>query len=375
MTGLPQGGLVVIGGTSTATFSGALTAGSNVDFVFNRVPGAAGFALSSPAGSNTWGNTFIESGSLVLGTHDGMPASTLMTLGKAGATGTATYQMNGRSQTVAGLTSTGAGGVLKVTNTAGSVSTITINTPAGASHTYGTAAGGPAATMEGNLKVTKTGAGTQTLTGANTYVGLTTVAGGTLVLTKDAFTPAALTGVGAADVTGGRLVFDYRDGGANPVAEVAAALKGSHDASPAWSAGAIKSSTADAIHGLGYLDDGGMVTVAYTYVGDLNLDGKVNGDDYVLIDRGAAMGLNGWVNGDVNYDGVVTVADYFAMDTVFGTVGVAHEVAGLFAQREAQFGEGYVAALTAAVPEPGLMGVVGMAVLAVGGRRRRGRGR
>jgi autotransporter-associated beta strand protein len=50
--------------------------------------------------------------------------------------------------------------------------------------------------------------------------------------------------------------------------------------------------------------------VMYTYGGDANLDGKLNIDDYVRIDKGIAGGLTGWSNGDFNYDGKVNIDDY-----------------------------------------------------------------
>ena len=42
----------------------------------------------------------------------------------------------------------------------------------------------------------------------------------------------------------------------------------------------------------------------YTYYGDANLDGAVDGADYQQIDNGFGGGLTGWSNGDFNYDGV-----------------------------------------------------------------------
>jgi autotransporter-associated beta strand protein len=60
----------------------------------------------------------------------------------------------------------------------GSVSEVKLNPGTGASHTYsGVIANGAA-----NMKLTKTGDGTQTLTGPNTYSGDTTVSAGTLTL-------------------------------------------------------------------------------------------------------------------------------------------------------------------------------------------------
>ena len=39
--------------------------------------------------------------------------------------------------------------------------------------------------------------------------------------------------------------------------------------------------------------------VMYTYTGDMNLDGKINGDDYFKIDQGYMGSLTGYANGDL----------------------------------------------------------------------------
>jgi lysophospholipase L1-like esterase len=65
------------------------------------------------------------------------------------------------------------------------------------------------------------------------------------------------------------------------------------------------------------------VLVSYTYYGDANLDGKVDGSDYSLIDNGYINHLTGWYNGDFNYDGVVDGSDYTLIDNAFNTQGAA----------------------------------------------------
>ncbi len=63
------------------------------------------------------------------------------------------------------------------------------------------------------------------------------------------------------------------------------------------------------------------VLVKYTYYGDVNLDGVVDGADYTPIDNGFNMGLTGWNNGDFNYDGVINGDDYTLIDNAFNTQG------------------------------------------------------
>jgi uncharacterized membrane protein len=103
--------------------------------------------------------------------------------------------------------------------------------------------------------------------------------------------------------------------------------------------------------------------------GDANADGRIDGDDYALVDRGYERELGGWGNGDFDGDGVVDAADYLLIDAAFGRQGSLS--GSLLVEREARFGAGYVAELVAAVPEPGVLGVGGVVVLVAGGRRRR----
>ncbi len=91
------------------------------------------------------------------------------------------------------------------------------------------------------------------------------------------------------------------------------------------------------------------VLIKYTYFGDANLDGVVNGSDYTLIDNGFNNQLTGWRNGDFNYDGVVNGDDYTLIDNAFNTQG-----APLMAQAQKMIA-GDTALITAAnssVPEP-----------------------
>jgi hypothetical protein len=61
----------------------------------------------------------------------------------------------------------------------------------------------------------------------------------------------------------------------------------------------------------------------YTYGGDANLDGTLNGDDYFAIDdhinqAGVAFG---YINGDFNYDGDINGDDYFIIDNNINAQG------------------------------------------------------
>jgi MYXO-CTERM domain-containing protein len=56
----------------------------------------------------------------------------------------------------------------------------------------------------------------------------------------------------------------------------------------------------------------------HTYLGDANLDGYVDGDDYSLIDSGYGNHWTGWFNGDFNGDGLVDGDDYSLIDSSYG---------------------------------------------------------
>ena len=66
----------------------------------------------------------------------------------------------------------------------------------------------------------------------------------------------------------------------------------------------------------------GDVLAMYTYAGDANLSGNIDGDDYFRIDAGfMTPGASGYENGDFNYDGKINADDYFIIDKNYGRQG------------------------------------------------------
>jgi MYXO-CTERM domain-containing protein len=120
--------------------------------------------------------------------------------------------------------------------------------------------------------------------------------------------------------------------------------------------------------------DTDTVVGKYTYFGDANLDGKVTGDDYVSVDANLGTG-DSWLEGDFNMNGVTTGDDYVAIDANLGKgtpnpLAFAELKEEMVAAHVAMFGEGYLVLLAQAetdgfgasvVPEPGAMGLLGMA--------------
>ncbi|MBC7784126.1 MAG: autotransporter-associated beta strand repeat-containing protein [Burkholderiales bacterium] len=88
------------------------------------------------------------------------------------------------------------------------------------------------------------------------------------------------------------------------------------------------------------------VLVKYTWRGDTNLDGVVNGSDYALADTGFSGGGTGWFYGDVNYDGVINGSDYALIDTGFSSQ-------------------------TGPLPEPAMLSLLGLGAMGMLRRRRR----
>ena len=102
------------------------------------------------------------------------------------------------------------------------------------------------------------------------------------------------------------------------------------------------------------------VLVKYTYYGDTNLDGKVDGTDYSRIDNGALTHATGWFNGDFNYDGIINGSDYTLIDNAFNTQGAI--LASAIADSTAEIAP-------TSVPEPALASFAIAAGIALLGRR------
>ncbi len=127
------------------------------------------------AGANTYlGDTNLLTGKLQAGSGDNrLPVATRLTLGNHAST--AEFDLNGRNQEIAGL-AIAAGATAannSVNNSSVTPATLTVSTVAASPSSFG-------GILKGNLDLTKTGAGTLTLTGSNTYTGPTILNEGTL---------------------------------------------------------------------------------------------------------------------------------------------------------------------------------------------------
>ena len=255
-----------------------------------------------------------------------------------------------------------------ITNSrSGTTSTLTIN---------GTTAGPYLGTVQdgsGKIALVFAGTGAEPFSGTNNYSGGTTVNSGTVIVPK-----LGTLGTGNITVNAGLIVQQ------TPSSTIFNLLRSGY-AGGNWNGTGINSSlaAADTTHltAVGMLVPNGSVSfrgqtlnlgdvgIQYTYYGDANLDGKVDGSDYSLIDTGYLSNgsLTGWQNGDFNYDGSIDGSDYTLIDNAYNRQGAALstsvEIAGPTAE---------VAGVSrAAVPEPAMLGLASLAAMALVGRRRR----
>ena len=119
------------------------------------------------------------------------------------------------------------------------------------------------------------------------------------------------------------------------------------------------------------------VLVKYTYGGDANMDGVVNGSDYTLIDNSFNSGAAAtWRNGDFNYDGAINGDDYMLIDNSFNTEGSTSFAATPAGPAEMIASNTEIVADGVAspqVPEPASLGLLGIGAISLLGQRRRRR--
>ncbi len=163
---------ITVHGGSTGNLTGPI--GGAFQLELNSGASGNGTINVTPAsGANTYGSTYIHNTGASLNVVAGN-ANAFSTGGLTMSTG-GTLTMNGYSFAFANLS--GAGGTIR-NNSATTPVTLTVGSDGSNSSYGGTLADGSTA----SLSLIKTGAGTQMLTGSNTFSGTTTVASGTLVV-------------------------------------------------------------------------------------------------------------------------------------------------------------------------------------------------
>ncbi len=188
---------------------------------------------------------------------------------------------------------------------------------------------------------------------------------------------SSLTIAGSAqlDITNNRLFIDYGSG-PDPIASIAQWI--ANGASGATGPAIISSLLArdDALsglsYGIGYADSanpgnpaslpGGTIEIMFTLLGDANLDGVVNAEDFTPFSTNLGRSGMMWDEGDFNNDGTVNSEDF----TLFSAN--LNQAATLAAQAGVLEADG---ASLANVPEPVSAGMIAMAGFGILRRRRR----
>lgn len=182
-------GTLTLSGADANTFTGA-------SFV-----NAGELDLSKTAGVNALaGNITVGDGTtgavLKLINSDQIADASIITL-NGSAANAGTFRLNNKNETLGGLSSTGGAGIVENESGSASTSTLTANVASGTQTYSGTLRNGDGAGTDGTLAFTKTGAGTQILSGANIYAGATTVSAGVLQIGSSG---SGTTGTGAVIV-------------------------------------------------------------------------------------------------------------------------------------------------------------------------------
>jgi len=386
---------VIIGSVTKNKGASAQTLQLSGTSTGNQVTGtiADGTAVVSltKAGAGTWtlsgnnsytGATTISAGTLKAASITAFSPNSAVTI-----SGTGKLDLDNNNNTIGSLA--GSGSVLTGTGAGGALTTGGNNT----STAY-------TGSITGNGGITKIGTGTMTLN--NISGPALTVSAGKVVLPFGAGT-SSLGGLdatgGTLDVSNNSLIVNYI--GATPVSTIRQNLISGYGPGDWSGTSGINSSIANADanhhHTLAYAEasqlgitsfggqtiTGNAVVIKYTYTGDNNLDGIVDLDsDFSLFVDGYNKQLsnpalltpgNLWVNGDYNYDGVVDLDNDFSI--FVDSYAAYTQNPTQLAQLDAIINSMDLTAaqknvLLSAVPEPGMIGLIGAGYVLFARRRR-----
>jgi len=274
-----------------------------------------------------------------------------------------TLDLNGTTQTVAGLSGGSAVGSRGIVNTSVNNGVITVNVTSG-SRTFDGLIGTPGSLTNitganNNIAFTKTGNGTQILTGANTYSGGTTVSGGTFLANN---TSGSATGSGAVSVTSGATF-----GGTGIVSGHTTIEDGA-----TVTAGDVGNVAFDDLSFGGNLTVGQAGGASTTWLVDL-----VGGTGHDTIGVAGALSLSD-VMLDIDFSNVgagdsFIIASYGSLTGTFSNTessGIYSIGGGSWTINYGSIGNNFIT--VTAVPEPGAFGLLGIALAWYGVRRFRG---
>jgi hypothetical protein len=161
-------------------------------------------------------------------------------------------------------------------------------------------------------------------------VGINSASSNTLMLGTStggsSVSAVTINGNAALDLNNNHLIINFT--GNDPIATIRQYLMNGYNGG-SWNGPAGINSSAAASnpnYALGYADGSdnvvmgllpGQIEIAYTLIGDANLDGAVNGSDFAILAANFNKAVNSWDQGDFNYDGSVNGSDFAALAANF----------------------------------------------------------
>jgi fibronectin-binding autotransporter adhesin len=205
-------GTLLLSGASANTYTGTTTINGGILALNKTGVNAIAGAISLGNGATTAGNDILR-----LNASNQIADTSVITFNAATGSNAAIFRLNNQSETVAGIASTGGGGIIENESGSAGTSTLTVNNAALQSFS-GIIRDGDGSGSDGTLALTKSGNGTLTLTNSNSYTGATNINAGTLQLdgsthassTVNIGTSGTLTGSGTvngnATLTGSGII-------------------------------------------------------------------------------------------------------------------------------------------------------------------------
>ncbi len=207
---------------ATINFTNQVTGAGTLDVATQVTSATTIFELDNTTGNaNNWtGGTIIESAggsdrvilqdgfNNQIGANNGTSAGNMTFTAASTNTGSLTFDLDGHNDTVGALITNGVANTsgVYVNNSAGTTATLTIGDNGGTGTFNGIIENTSSA-----LSIIKTGTGTQTLGGVNTYTGNTTINSGTLALTAANGGNGALASPSVTVNSGATLVLGNND--------------------------------------------------------------------------------------------------------------------------------------------------------------------
>jgi fibronectin-binding autotransporter adhesin len=296
------------------------------------------------------GNTLINNGMVRLTAgNNRLPTGTVVNLGQAASANLGTLNLNGFNQKIAGLNSVAGTSAATNNNIVNSTAAATLTLSGSESYSYGDGTNANSGIISGAISLVKSGAGTQTLGDTNIYTGTTVVTDGTLIVNGD---QTAANGV-VTVATGGTL------GGIGTIGGATTVQNGG------FLTGATNGTVGEINFASGLTTDTGSTWL-------IDLVQNVNGSSD-LVDITGILNLNSSnlsliTTGAHTFGNTYTIANYTSRVGTFNNLADGAFVSGY------QINYGANAITLTAVPEPGTLGLLGLALGGFIFRRLRHRG-